>query len=239
MSNPQSATPDQTPTPDRQEQDKAAAAKAALDAILPTLKPGAVLGIGAGSTVHHFIRLLAEHKRDAALAGAVAASTETAKRLKAHDIPVLDLNAVQLTTYVDGADEVDPNLCLIKGGGGALTLEKITAEAAEDFICIADQSKSVTTLGAFPLPIEVIGPARQLVTRQLERMGGSVEARQDFVTDCGHGILTVSGLDFSDPVALESALNDIPGVVCCGIFAHRRPNALYIGGADGVTCLTL
>ena len=197
-----------------------------------------MLGVGSGSTVNCFVDLLGA-QQEVTIAGAVAASSGTVARLEAQHIPVLDLNEVRLTTYIDSADEVDPDLCLIKGGGGALTLEKIIAEAATDFICMADASKSVAQLGAFPLPIEVIGVARRLVSDRLALMGAKqVEERRGFVTDSGHCILTATGLDFSDPEALESAMNDIPGVVCCGIFARRRADALYLGDAESVTCLT-
>lgn len=172
-------------------------------------------------------------------AGAVAASNETRRRLEGHQIPVLELNDHKLTTYIDGADEVDSDLCLIKGGGGALTSEKIIAQAASDFICIADTSKLHTRLGTFPLPIEVIQSARRVVTEQLVRMNGEIKLREGFVTDHGHHILTATGLDFSDPSALESAINDIPGVVSCGVFARRPADALYVGTAsEGVSCLT-
>lgn len=198
-----------------------------------------MLGIGSGSTVNCLIALLAANS-DINIAGAVAASQETRSRLLAQQIPVLELKDVELTTYIDGADEVDAGLCLVKGGGGALTLEKIIAQTASDFICIADDSKLVARLGGVPLPIEVIPSSQKLVTKQLALMNGEAKLREGFITDHGHHILTVSGLDFADPMALESAINDIPGVVCCGIFAHRRADALYVGTAgEGVSCLTL
>ena len=216
-----------------QDEMKHAVAVAALERIEPLLTADAVVGVGTGSTANHFIDALirVRHKFDAA----VASSEATRARLVAGGIHVIDLNAARsLTVYVDGADEVDPALRLIKGAGGALTREKIVATAAEQFVCIVDEGKCVSTLGAFPLPIEVIPLARGLVARALVKLGGRPEWRPGVVTDNGNIILDVHGLNLTDPVAMESRLNDITGVVCNGLFAHRRADVLLIGGSSGV-----
>lgn len=218
-------------------QDKQAVAQSALADVLPKLRPDTVLGIGTGSTVDCFIDCIAQHRER--FAGAVATSKATAQRLEKEKIRVLDLNNVSIETYIDGTDEVDPELCLIKGGGGALTLEKIVASAASEFVCIADASKSVARLGAFPLPIEVLAQARSLVIRRLADLGGQAKLRENYRTDSGNQILVVTGMDYADPGALETLINDIPGVVCCGIFAHRRADVLHIGTAKSVSTLTL
>lgn len=216
-----------------QDELKQAVAKAAVEYILPQLETTSIIGVGTGSTANYFIDCLAgvKHQFD----GAVASSDATANRLKGHGIPVYNLNvADQLSVYVDGTDEVDDQLCLIKGGGGALTREKIVAACATEFVCIADQSKRVDVLGKFPLPVEVIPMARSYVARELMKLGGSPEYRQGVVTDNGNQILDVHGLSITDPVALETQINQIVGVVCNGLFASRPANCLLVGTADGV-----
>jgi len=195
--------------------------------------PGAVVGVGTGSTTDFFIDALAALRGK--IPGAVASSERSAARLRSHGIPVLDLNDVSdLPVYVDGADEIDRNLAMIKGGGGALTREKIVAAVAAKFVCIADQSKLVDTLGRYPLPIEVIPMARAHVVRQIERLGGEPRLRAGFATDNGNVILDVHGLRISDPRALESELNDIVGVVANGLFARRGADVLLLGTEEGV-----
>ena len=216
-----------------QDQLKQAVAQAAVDFILPKLDDKSIVGVGTGSTANCFIDALALHK--GAFDGAVASSEATAARLKGHGIPVYELNTVSdLEFYVDGADESDENLNLIKGGGAALTREKIVAAVAKTFICIADGSKLVPVLGAFPLPVEVIPMARSAVARQLVKLGGRPEYRQGVVTDNGNVILDVHGLEILDAIALENAINGIPGVVTVGLFANRGADVALIGTADGV-----
>ena len=216
-----------------QDDHKRLAANAALDLVLPLLRPDAVLGIGTGSTANYFINALAEAK--AAFAGAVSSSNESTVRLRQHGIKVLDLNdAGPVAVYVDGADEVAPDRALTKGGGGALTREKIVAASAERFICIVDASKLVTQLGAFPLPVEVLPIAQRLVLDRLRDLGGEPALRRDCVTDSGNHIIDVAGLQVSDPDALEMRVNAIPGVVENGIFAAQRPQQVLVGGPDGV-----
>jgi ribose 5-phosphate isomerase A len=211
---------------------KRLAALAALDYLVPD----EVLGVGTGSTVNFFIDALAAH-RDR-IAGAVSSSNASTERLKAVGIPVLDLNAAgSLSLYVDGADEADPHLQLIKGGGAALTREKIVAGASKTFVCIADASKRVEVLGAFPLPVEVIPMARSFVARELIRLGGDPVWREGVVTDNGNLILDVRGLRILDPKGLETAINQIPGVVTVGLFAHRPADVLLLGGPTGVQTL--
>lgn len=208
-------------------------AKAALDYV----KPGGVIGIGTGSTANYFIDALADIKGK--IEGAVASSVASADRLRSHNIPVLDLNAAgELTLYVDGADETTKHLHLIKGGGGALTREKIVAGAAKQFVCIADESKLVDVLGKFPLPIEVIPMARSFVARELTKRGGTPVLRENFTTDNGNLILDIHNLNILDPVDMEHALNDIPGIVTVGIFAIRPADVLLLGTKDGVKTLT-
>ncbi len=208
---------------------KRAAAEAALDYV----EPGTVIGVGTGSTANFFIDALARLK--GRIEGAVASSEATAQRLRGHGIPVLDLNAVdELPLYVDGADEATRHLHLIKGGGGALTREKIVAAASRRFVCIADQSKLVDVLGRFPLPLEVIPMARSFVARELVKRGGRPVLREGFVTDNGNQILDVHGLEILEPARLESELNDIPGVVTNGIFALRPADLLLLGTPEGV-----
>ena len=212
---------------------KQAVAAAAFEAIEPKLTRDAVVGVGTGSTANHFIEALAaaRHKFDAA----VSSSEASTARLRAHGIQVLDLNAVAaVAIYVDGADEVDPSKALVKGGGGALTREKIVAAAADEFICIVDGSKRVARLGKFPVPVEVIPMARGLVARKLAALGGQPVYRQGFVTDNGNVILDVHGLAIADPDALERDLNNIVGVVAHGIFAAERPDTVLVGTPAGV-----
>lgn len=211
--------------------------KAAAAAALAYVEPGMIVGIGTGSTANHFIDLLASLKDQ--IDGTVASSIASAKRLQGHGIRLLDLNeAGQLSLYVDGADESNAHLHLIKGGGGALTREKIVAGASDKFICIADESKLVPTLGKFPLPIEVISMARSLVARELVKLGGNPVLREGFTTDNGNIILDIHGLEILNPVDLESRINQIPGVVTNGLFAIRPADVLILGGAAGVQTLT-
>ena len=211
--------------------------KAAAAAAIEYVESGSIVGIGTGSTANHFIDLLADIKGK--IDGTVASSEASADRLRSHGIPVMDLNeAGTLSLYVDGADESNKYLHLIKGGGGALTREKIVAAASEKFVCIADDSKLVDVLGAFPLPIEVIPMARSLVARKLVAMGGSPVLREGFTTDNGNIILDVHNLQIMEPVKMETEINQIPGVVTVGIFAERPADVLILGGADGVKTLT-
>ncbi len=197
------------------------------------VEEGTVVGVGTGSTANFFIDELAKMKFD--IKGAVASSEATAARLQKHGIPVLDLNAVdEMPVYIDGADEANRHLHLVKGGGGALTREKIVAQVARRFICIADASKLVETLGTFPLPIEVIPMARSYVARELVRLGGRPELRQGFTTDNGNVILDVHGLAITEPAKLEATLNNLPGVVTNGLFALRPADALLLGTPEGV-----
>ncbi len=208
---------------------KEQAAEAALDYI----QPGDVVGIGSGSTVNCFIDALASIKGK--IDGAVASSEASAERLRNHHIPALDLNQVgALPVYVDGADEATRHLHLIKGGGGALTREKIVAQAAEKFVCIADQGKLVDRLGAFPLPIEVIPMAQSLVAREMFRFGGQPVLRADFITDNGNIILDIRNLDIENPVDMERRMNQIPGVVTVGLFTLRGADVLLLGTDSGV-----
>lgn len=211
---------------------KKMAALAALDYI----EVDDVIGIGTGTTANYFIDALAlvKHKIDAT----VASSEATARRLKAHGIPVLDLNvAGELRLYVDGADEATKHLQLIKGGGGALTREKILASASQKFICIADDSKLVEVLGKFPLPIEVIPMARSYVARQIVVQNGLPELREGFKTDNGNLILDIHSLNIIEPSILEDQLNNIPGVVTVGLFALRPADLLLLGTDQGVELL--
>jgi ribose 5-phosphate isomerase A len=194
------------------------------------IEDGMVVGVGTGSTVAFFIDALARIRHR--LAGAVSSSEQSTARLRGHGIEVLDLNDTgPLALYVDGADECDPQRRLIKGGGAALTREKIIAEASRQFVCIVDPSKQVEVLGRFPLPIEVIPMARSLVARELvERTGGQPVWRQGVVTDNGNWVLDVHGLRIADPVALERELNQIPGVVSVGLFARRPADVVIVGG---------
>jgi len=214
-----------------QQAQKQAAAKAALNYV----EDGMILGVGTGSTVNCLIELLPTVK----LAGAVASSQVTEDKLRALGIEIVDLNfAGTLDIYIDGADEVNENLQLIKGGGGALTREKIVAAASNKFICMVDESKSVEILGReFPVPIEVLPQARSYVARQLAQLGGEPVYREGFVTDYGNVILDTYDLDVSNPIELEKTLNNIVGVVCNGIFAANQADVLLKAGSDGVTTL--
>lgn len=212
---------------------KRAAALAALDEITP----GALLGVGTGSTVNHFIDALAE--RGPAIAGAVSSSEASSARLRGHGIAVVSLEqalvgGARLGCYVDGADEIDPGFAMIKGGGGALTREKIVAAAAERFVCIIDDSKRVPVLGAFPLPVEVIGMAVPLVTDWARELGAQACIREGFVTDNGHPILDLNGLRIEDPTALEARISLWPGVVTVGLFAARGADVCLTGTDSGV-----
>ena len=208
--------------------------KAAAEAALAYVEPGMIVGIGTGSTANHFIDLLASMKNQ--IDGTVASSVASAKRLEGHGIRVMNLNeAGQLSLYVDGADESNAHLQLIKGGGGALTREKIVAGASDKFVCIADDSKLVNVLGKFPLPIEVIPMAQALVAREMVKLGGNPVLREGFTTDNGNIILDIHGLEILNAVELESKINQIPGVVTNGLFAIRPADVLILGGAKGVT----
>jgi ribose 5-phosphate isomerase A len=212
---------------------KQRAAEAALDYV----RDGAIVGVGTGSTVNFFIEGLAALRHR--IAGAVSSSEASSQRLRAHGIPLLDLNATgELGIYVDGADEATRALALIKGGGGALTREKIVAAASRQFVCIVDEQKLVERLGRFPLPIEVIPMARAFVARQLVRLGGEPVLREGFVTDNGNVILDVRGLAIDDPVALETEINQVTGVVAVGLFARRPADVLLVGTATDVVTLT-
>ncbi|HOI67031.1 MAG TPA: ribose-5-phosphate isomerase RpiA [Thiomonas arsenitoxydans] len=202
-------------------------------AALTQVPQGEIIGVGTGSTVNFFIDALAGIKYQ--IKGAVSSSERSTERLRAHGITVYDLNEVaQLSVYVDGADEIDASGAMIKGGGGALTREKIIAEAAERFICIVDQSKLVPVLGQFPLPVEVVPMARELVARRLRALGGDPRERSGYVTDNGNLILDVHGLEIAQPREFETRVNQIPGVVTVGLFALRAANVALIGTAEGV-----
>jgi ribose 5-phosphate isomerase A len=207
--------------------------KLVAQAALEHVETGMVVGIGTGSTANHFIDFLATIKHK--IEGTVASSESSAQRLKNHGIPVFDLNSVnEIAIYVDGADEANHYLHLIKGGGGALTREKIVAAVAEKFICIADDSKLVDVLGTFPLPVEVIPMARSYVAREIIKLGGSPVYREGFVTDNGNIILDIHNLAIAEPVHLEQQLNHITGVVTNGLFALRPADVLMLGSDKGV-----
>ncbi|MGA9854993.1 MAG: ribose-5-phosphate isomerase RpiA [Gammaproteobacteria bacterium] len=207
--------------------------KRAALAALEFLGDSRIVGVGTGSTVNHFIEALKPIK--GRLDGAVSSSEASTLRLKALGLPVLDLNAAgELPVYVDGADEANRHLQLIKGGGGALTREKIVAAVSTRFVCIVDDSKLVQVLGSFPLPVEVIPMARSYVARELVKLGGRPDWRSGFTTDNGNVILDVYGLRILDPPALEAEINQITGVVSVGIFARRPADVLLVGHADGV-----
>lgn len=210
--------------------------RAAAEAAIAHVPEDAVIGVGTGSTVNFFIAALAGMK--SRIAGAVSSSEQSTRLLEAAGIPVFDLNSVdEVAVYVDGADEINRHLYMIKGGGGALTREKIVAAVARRFVCIVDDSKVVDVLGRFPLPVEVIGLARSHVARQLVRLGGEPRLREGFRTDNGNPILDVAGLRILDPVALESDINQIAGVVCNGLFARRPADIALVAGAYGVQTL--
>jgi len=210
--------------------------KAAAEAALQYITDASIVGVGTGSTANYFIDALANVKNN--IEGAIASSEATAQRLKSHGIPVLTLNEVdRLSVYVDGADESNKMLHLIKGGGGALTREKIVAAVAEKFICIADETKVVSQLGKFPLPVEVIPMARSYVARELVKLGGDPVYRIGFVTDNGNHILDVHNMDIAEPVAMETTINQIVGVVTNGLFAQRHADILIVGTQNGVEIL--
>ena len=213
--------------------DQDLAKRRAAEAAIEFVPDGELIGVGTGSTANHFIDCLAGIRER--VRGAVASSVATAERLTAAGIDVVDLNSAgTLPLYVDGADEATEHRQLIKGGGGALTREKIIAAASRKFVCIADDSKLVRRLGAFPLPVEVIPMARSYVAREIIALGGKPAYRKDFVTDNGNVILDVHGLDILEPIKLEQALNNIVGVVTCGLFAARGADVLLLGGSGGV-----
>lgn len=224
------------------ERHKKAVAQAAWEQIAARLEDDDIIGVGSGSTVNYFIAELAQSKKaqqKARLGGVVAASEESTRRLKEGGIPVVELNATGgVRFYVDGADEADHHLRLIKGGGAALTREKVIAASASEFLCIADESKLVGVLGRFPLPVEVIPMARSHVARQLAALGGKPAYRQDCVTDNGNHLIDVHNLDLSDPPDLERRINHIAGVVCNGLFAMRGADRLLLGTAEGVREVT-
>ncbi len=207
------------------------------EAAISYVKPDSVVGVGTGSTVNHFIDQLAD-KMPGQIKAAVSSSEASTERLKTYGIPVMDLNeAGRLDIYIDGADESNRQLHLIKGGGGALTREKIVAAASDQFICIADDSKLVDVLGTFPLPVEVIPMARELIATQLRELGGDPVLR-DFTTDNGNQILDVHGLQIEDALGLEATINQMAGVVCVGLFAQRPANVLLLGSDDGVITIS-
>ena len=217
-----------------QDEQKREVAQAAIQQI----PMGSIVGVGTGSTANYFIDELAKvkHKID----GAVASSDDTAQRLKSHHIQVLDLNSVsELPVYVDGADEITEHLQMIKGGGGALTREKIVAATAKKFICVADHSKLVDVLGEFPLPVEIIPMARSYVARKLVKLGGHPVLREGFITDNGNIIIDVHGLKIPNPAELEMELNQIAGVVTNGLFAKRGANVLILGTNSGVRIIDI
>lgn len=216
---------------------KQTVAQAALDYITPHLEKGSVIGVGTGSTANCFIDLLATVRDD--FDGAVASSKATAERLKSHGIPVYDLNNVAtLEFYIDGADETNERLELIKGGGGALTREKIVAAVAKTFICIADESKKVDILGDYPLPVEVLPMARSHVGRQIVALGGDPVYRDGFTTDNGNIIIDIHNLDISRPIKVEEKLNNVVGIVTNGLFARRPADVLLLGTSEGVKKIT-
>jgi ribose 5-phosphate isomerase A len=215
-----------------QDEMKQAVARAALEHVVPNT----IIGIGTGSTANFFIDALAEMKDR--INGTVASSEASAERLKGHGIPVFDLNSVdEMSVYIDGADETNRYAHLVKGGGGALTREKIVAAVAKKFVCIVDATKVVDVLGAFPLPVEVIPMARSYVARELVKLGGEPVYREGFVTDNGNVILDVHNMQIMDPVALEQQLNNITGVVTNGLFALRPADVVLVGSESGVTTL--
>jgi ribose 5-phosphate isomerase A len=208
----------------------------AAEAALQYIQDDMIIGVGTGSTVNYFIDGLVAQKLR--IKGAVSSSEASTARLKKHGIEVLDLNSTgDLSVYVDGADETDEHLRLIKGGGGALTREKIVAAASQQFICVVDDTKLVKVLGKFPLPVEVIPMARSYVARQLVKLGGQPVLRTGFTTDNGNVILDVHHLTILDPVTLEKEINQITGVVCVGLFANRPADMLIIGSDSGTKTL--
>jgi ribose 5-phosphate isomerase A len=212
-----------------QDELKTLVGRAALDFVVP----GGIVGVGTGSTVDKFIDALAQVKDR--IPGAVSSSARSTERLRALGIRVFDANEVEvLPVYIDGADEIDSRGCMVKGGGAALTREKIVADLAERFVCIADESKQVSVLGRFALPVEVIEMARERIVRRFAAIGGRAVVRAGVLTDNGHPLLDVHGLSITDPLAMESEINQWPGVVACGIFARHRAKVALIGTAAGV-----
>jgi ribose 5-phosphate isomerase A len=215
--------------------------KAAARAAMELLVPGEIVGVGSGSTVNFFIDELAAAARR--FAGAVSSSRQSTERLRAHGIEVLELNDVlaqgrPIPVYVDGADEINPALCMIKGGGGALTREKIVAAASQRFVCVVDASKLVDVLGRYPLPLEVIPMARESVAARLRALGGEPRLREGFTTDNGNIILDAAGLQIDDPLRLEHEINGWPGVVTVGIFAARRADVALVARPTGIETLS-
>ena len=220
-----------------QDELKQAVAKAAADYVAAHVPTGSIVGVGTGSTANCFIDELAKIKER--IGATVASSEATQQRLEAHGIKVLDLNEVSsMPVYVDGADEITARLEMVKGGGGALTREKIVAAVADQFVCVCDASKLVDTLGKFPLPVEVIPMAREYVAREIVKLGGQPKLRTGFTTDNGNLILDVHGLRIADAVAFETALNGIVGVVTNGLFACRGADLLLLATPHGVKHLT-
>jgi ribose 5-phosphate isomerase A len=215
-----------------QDELKALVARAALAQVVE----GTVVGVGTGSTVNHFIDALATMKER--IVGAVSSSNQSTERLRGHGIRVFEAGEVErLPVYIDGADEIDASGCMIKGGGAALTREKIVADLAERFVCIADASKRVPVLGRYPLPVEVIPMAVAQLARRFEALGGRATVRPGVLTDNGNPLLDVRGLDIADPLALETEINQWPGVVTCGIFARHRASLCLLGTEQGVLTL--
>ncbi|MFG6485966.1 ribose-5-phosphate isomerase RpiA [Roseateles sp. BYS78W] len=215
-----------------QDQLKQLVGRAAVDYVTP----GQIVGVGTGSTVDCFIDALAAS--GVAVAGAVSSSERSTQRLQKHGIKVLDsADVTGLTVYIDGADEIDGNGFMVKGGGAALTREKIVADLAEKFVCIADASKLVQTLGKFPLPVEIIPMAAAQLTRRFAKLGGEARLRAGVVTDNGGHILDVTGLSITDPLAFEAEVSQWPGVVTVGVFARNKAQVCLLGGADGVKTL--
>ena len=208
--------------------------KMAAHAALDYVEKGSIIGVGTGSTVNHFIDAIAE-KMKGSIDAAVSSSEASSERMKKHGIRVIDLNSAgELSIYVDGADESNRHLQLIKGGGGALTREKIVAAASKTFVCIADDTKLVPFLGKFPLPVEVIPMARSLVARELVKLGGKPVWRENFITDNGNLILDIHNLEIMEPMKMETLINQIAGVVTVGIFAHRPADVLLLGSEKGI-----
>ena len=224
-------------TPEQQAALKKSVAIAAADYVAENLPKGSILGVGTGSTANLFIDALVPIREN--IRGAVASSKATAEKLTAIGIPLFDLNEIDsIPIYVDGADEIDPGFSMIKGGGGALTREKIIADVADQFVCIADASKCVDVLGRFPLPIEVLPMAVAQVARAVKKLGGTPTLRAGFVTDNGNHILDVAGLSITKPAEFESTLNQIVGTVTNGLFARRGADVLLLGTANGVVTST-
>ena len=220
-----------------QDELKRAVGQAAVDYIKPKLDDNSIVGVGTGSTANCFIDALAEIKH--LFDGAVASSEASAERLRSHGIHVYDLNGVpSLDFYIDGADEINDRLEMIKGGGAALTREKIVAAVAKTFICVADESKQVDLLGAFPLPVEVVPMARSHVARELVKLGGDPVYREGVVTDNGGHIIDVHNMRIQSPITLEAEINQITGVITNGLFAQRAADVLFLGTQDGVKTLS-